>query len=125
MVYSKNISRKKDFKILEEIIDSNEYHPRNVTVKFDKNFFFYEVTISPGKGEDQSEIFHVGQSIFRKLYRAGFVFQEIFLRASSSTSISTWYIDDETKYKHLSFRYELKLVRIEELTKYFSRGSFY
>jgi len=125
LVYSKNISRKKDFKIIQEIIDSNEYHPREVTAKYDKNFFFYEVTIAPGKGEEQQEIFHVGQSIFRKLYRAGFVFQEIFLRAESSQTISKWYIDDETQFKHLSFRYELKIVRIEELPKYFSRGSFY
>lgn len=124
MTYTKNISRKKDFKAIEAIIDYNEYHPRNVNVTFDKNFFFYQVMITPGKGIAYEEIVSVHPSVLKKLYSYGFIVQDVHLRITTG-GFDTWFIQDDIQFKSLKFKMELKLVRISELDKYFLKGSFY
>lgn len=124
MTYTKNISRKKDFKVIEKIINYNEYYPRNVSITFDKNFFFYLVKITPVKGVDKSEMTSIHSSQMKELYKNGFIIQDLYLRITNQGH-DAFHIDLDQRFKDLNFELEIKLVRMEEIPKYFSRGSFY
>lgn len=127
MVYSKNISRKKDFKMIRAILDFNEYYEREITVEYDKNFFFYRVNIKmKDEVKNPRDLTGVNGSQLKKLFDAGFILQEYHQNVLDTSGIVTGFsISDSVKYKHLVFRSSLLLVRESEIRKYFMRGSFF
>ncbi len=127
MIYKTNISRKKDFKTIQQIIDYNEYYSRETKIVFDKNFFFYTIQI---KMKDEKvnprDLTGINTSVMKKLHEAGFILQEYYIEMLHNSGIvSSFSIPDSLKHKNVIYRTRLVLVRESEIDKYFMRGFFY
>lgn len=123
-------NRKKDFELFEKIFNDNQWHPCVVNSKFDKNFWFYTVTLSPTEeslkdDEYCSNAFSltgISDQDGTKLHDAGFILIQTQVKLyEKNHNLVGWGWSSNSKLKSLYTKTTLTFVREDEWTKYTSK----
>jgi len=115
-------NRKADFETIKKILDDNEYHPLEISIDFDKNFWKYRIILSNPKEQkmnywnDMNEPLYINSKKVVSLYRHGFQIFSYYAHFSVYDDFSG-YPEPNTKLKNINIRMKMLIVRSDELDK--------
>jgi len=122
-------SRKKDFEKFEKLFNDNEYWPVKITCKFDKNFWFYVVNVTPTNDYIKNHPHNIECNGFIddqgiKIINAGFIIVECRVRIHEPNTIG-WGPDKNTKLSQIYFSQDMLIVREDEWKKFLRKNYRY